>query len=784
MGMGKASKKVTRSKVQNSLFGTPQAFIGSSLPTCEDVMRHYKHVAANIKLKQRHLVEPPAKKVASTVASDLEAIWISASITPISRRGIEQAILRYYNKTRSLMKSTCKNKGDKLDKKIRLFKADAQSLFDIAPCKCHQLPQCSCTVPVKENIEGIVRCRCQKLPECTCPPWSLGIPEKEIPFLVDQRNDRNQVILGVDGTETKKLRKKRARHVLENLRREKYFKTQAGGVGSSFIVTDNDANYTVHEKTENNEEDDPEYRQLQSKPISRTRNFMKLPSVSRISERFNTPDNEVAAIASAALQDAGFITRDDKSKVIDRKKISRQRDLYRRQAQEEDAKVFQVQPLRGTYFDGKLDRNTKVKVETGSKIRVVTRKEDHYVLVAMPEEFYLGHVEPKTGEGRVIGEAIVTHITTKKYDTTNFSTVGCDGTPINTGPYNGVIRCIEEYFGRPLQWIICQLHGNELPLRHVILKFDGPTSGAKKFSGVLGKQLDIVLTLTVSRFKKIEVDLPEMDSALLSTDQRYMLDMARAISSGHCSEDLALRDPGEVDHSRWLTTANRFMRLYVGTARPSATLKNIVQVIMKVYVPMWFTIKRQWKCTEGAKHVWRMITLARQLPKKYRDLVNHYIQINAYFAHPENILISMVTDERPHIRRLGIERILQARRIHPESEGIRFFHVPKLNFNAKDYTELIQWEEEAITPPPIFANISSEDLQVILNDDSEGSPRALEVPDFPVHTQSVERHVKMVSEAAASGCGNERRDGNIRQKIKSRQVMPGYKSKKDFRTHN
>ena len=38
-----------------------------------------------------------------------------------------------------------------------------------------------------------------------------------------------------------------------------------------------------------------------------------------------------------------------------------------------------------------------------------------------------------------------------------------------TGCKNGAIRCIEEILGRPLQWAICLLHLNEVPLRQVFV---------------------------------------------------------------------------------------------------------------------------------------------------------------------------------------------------------------------------------------------------------------------------------------------------------------------------
>ena len=56
----------------------------------------------------------------------------------------------------------------------------------------------------------------------------------------------------------------------------------------------------------------------------------------------------------------------------------------------------------------------------------------------------------------------------------------------------------------------------------------------------------------------------------------------------------------------------------------------------------------------------------------------------------------------------------------------------------------------------------------------------MEVPDWPSHTQSIERCVKMVTEAAAHVYSAERREGYIRSTVVSRQLMSRNKSKKDL----
>ena len=60
------------------------------------------------------------------------------------------------------------------------------------------------------------------------------------------------------------------------------------------------------------------------------------------------------------------------------------------------------------------------------------------------------------------------------------------------------------------------------------------------------------------------------------------------------------------------------------------------------------------------------------------------------------------------------------------------------------------------------------------------SSAMVKVPNYPCHTQAVERGVKLVSEASAAAIGQEAREGFICQRIKERKVLNKFESKKDY----
>ena len=67
--------------------------------------------------------------------------------------------------------------------------------------------------------------------------------------------------------------------------------------------------------------------------------------------------------------------------------------------------------------------------------------------------------------------------------------VGTNGTASMTGKYNGCLRGLEEFLNKPLQWIVCLLYFNELPLQLVFGVLDGSLSGPDTFAEPIGKKL-------------------------------------------------------------------------------------------------------------------------------------------------------------------------------------------------------------------------------------------------------------------------------------------------------
>ena len=208
-----------------------------------------------------------------------------------------------------------------------------------------------------------------------------------------------------------------------------------------------------------------------------------------------------------------------------------------------------------------------------------------------------------------------------------------------------------------------------------------------------------------------------------------------------------------------------------------------------------------------------MIKYSRKLSKKLQELVQEVLQRNAYFAHPEAILLAMLADDdaaqavnqiltiRMKAQNLddqsnegdvndgrGVDDLDENEEDEDDEDCLQLepseiaaissskvwkYILPKINFKAETYMELIDLETLHLSEPPFILTMTNEQLTSL-----KDSP--LEVPAYPCHTQAVERAIWLVTEASSSVIGHKAREGFIRQRILARKGLKGHASKKDF----
>ena len=222
----------------------------------------------------------------------------------------------------------------------------------------------------------------------------------------------------------------------------------------------------------------------------------------------------------------------------------------------------------------------------------------------------MDHVAPQTRRSADITKELISVVREKNSDKT-LTAIVYDCTNVNIGYKHGVIQSLEEQLLKPLQLLICLLHCNELPLRALITKLDGDTSGPRGFKGVIGQQLSVDhKILKIAYYPPLDaqsITFLDTTTKELSTDQKYLLIASNAVIFGKNKLDqdtlrfLQRSSPGTIHHSSWFTTANRLLRLYMSLEDPPNNLCKLLDYIVKVYSKSWFKIKQDWKCAQGAK---------------------------------------------------------------------------------------------------------------------------------------------------------------------------------------
>ena len=340
--------------------------------------------------------------------------------------------------------------------------------------------------------------------------------------------------------------------------------------------------------------------------------------------------------------------------------------------------------------------------------------------------------------------------------------------------YSYILSPQVKYFQNALAYKLITNRYHGVSFRHLFTAMDGGhgTSGPTSFKGPIGQTLspDIHLTPPV-RFEPVKTEVSELAADVsddLSADQQLIYTYCRAVHTGSVPASAVRKKPGPLNHSRWLTLAIRVLVLYTRTANPSNELCSLTQFIQQVYAPVWFRVKAKPQFWCGAVHQFYMMTLVRSQSESIQNVVRPVIQRNAYFAHAENVLVAMLADTEKLVRDVAVDKILTARK---RSVEVRAFRVPKLNWDCQTYTDMISWS--TFSEPPATRHMPDEVI-------ASARDKPLSFPEFPCHAQSIERCVKLVTEASSRVFGYERRHAFIVSRQAARRQRRNTNTKADF----
>lgn len=705
---------------------------------------------------------------------------------------------------------------DKLDKLFDIIKCSCPIVYCSdkgCPENCRRCEPCgrcenciTCTICLECNQGAHISCSC---------PREAKIPILELRFILAQRKktgEKSEMMITkvVDKEEQTKVEKKLKRENEERERAERKQEKERmdkelleAGAEETLAELEEAEEGREEEVIESEEEIIDNFKEAS---VSKShRNMVELTGLASTAIRYGASSRMTGALATSFLGDlirADILPPEAASLAVDGAKVQRAKEKLMGEARERGEERMKADTPSAIMIDSRIDRNTKVLNwdEETKKFFPGVEAQDHYT-VTDGDGKYLHHftkegkpkeidtessedngsdeetveIKPSEAVARILFEWMETH----GIDMT-LTHLGADSTNSNTGWRRGIIAWLEKLSNKKLVWLICMLHTNELGLRRLIQKLDGKTSSKTGFTGPLGKLLAKVNNMEPNYdFKKIDIgpdpiDLPTNIQRDLSWNQKTLHLRWKAVKTGQLTRDVGLTKAGPIVHSRWLTTADSILKLYMSKHKLEGVLlerlETIVTYIVTIYCPMWFEIKRKHSWLEGPRHILKEVSLFRRLSPEVQKILEETLRRSAWNSHSEAVLQTMVCSDDKEEREFAVATILKIRgRNKLGNRKQRSMKLPTLNMAATQLKDLIDWK--GAREPVLTCSLTKDEVKGF-------KEKPMEVPYYCLHTQGIERAVKEVTSASEIVYGFERRDGFIRGRTENRSLMPSLTSKK------
>jgi hypothetical protein len=262
----------------------------------------------------------------------------------------------------------------------------------------------------------------------------------------------------------------------------------------------------------------------------------------------------------------------------------------------------------------------------------------------------------------------------------------------------------------------------------VIEKLDGKTSGPGQSAGPIGQAISGKLYQDpVVNFTPIPTKLTPIDKNVKKDLKGYMT----GIACGKIDSHYVNKIPGPAFHARWLTTVTQILILYSREPEPSPNLCTIVRFILEVYGPFWFEIKKENNFSKGPKIILEMSKAIKTFPAEVQEAALPSLRRNSFCLYPEHYLACSLFSVNEEHRSKAVSHILQIRKNKGNSK-LRVPQIPDYDIDCEDWGNMIDLSSIQLCEPPCVAGLS----------DSENKRKP---PNFPLHSQSVERAVKVTS---------------------------------------
>ena len=149
------------------------------------------------------------------------------------------------------------------------------------------------------------------------------------------------------------------------------------------------------------------------------------------------------------------------------------------------------------------------------------------------------------------------------------------------------------------------------------------------------------------------------DEALcdVSNDQYYSYQICWSIIRRALDPDLQLLEVAPSCHSKCC----RILRYYITQDKLNLMLVLLTEFCIKVYFPNFFQVEAN-LIMDGLRNLFSKLRRVTQFPdKQVRDIAFKVLGRNAFFAHPQHVIIAMLCHENKPVRDIAVDKITSLR---------------------------------------------------------------------------------------------------------------------------
>ena len=125
------------------------------------------------------------------------------------------------------------------------------------------------------------------------------------------------------------------------------------------------------------------------------------------------------------------------------------------------------------------------------------------------------------------------------------------------------------------------------------------------------------------------IELPAKIVQEMSTDASLSYRLLSAIRTGQLQPELATMKCGKLNHTRWLTTGQSLMMLWMSkhglTGETLRRFRMIIEYVCNIYFHMFYEIKVKHNILDGPKHLITLLCLLRSQQEEVVKIFSPYI---------------------------------------------------------------------------------------------------------------------------------------------------------------